>query len=228
MGIICSSPPPPPFMLEKENPNNYCSCFIMYVVVAGVKALLPFVEGQKLSDIYGDFASFWRKLTSESQLRWVSRIIYLLLHHTMPSSSSSPPPLYLCPPPPPPPLYPFPPPSSSLSAFSPFSSTPFSHPLRMLLLQNIKMFTFLVTSSVAYQEGRGGSLAPPPRIIPSLYSRHPLKSPPPPPPIPTFKICNWSCIEGRVLHVLTDLSACVGQVKFIDARKQLCISRAAK
>ena len=27
--------------------------------------------GRKLSDIYGDFASFWRSITSDSQLRWI-------------------------------------------------------------------------------------------------------------------------------------------------------------
>ncbi|XP_072169847.1 mitochondrial enolase superfamily member 1-like [Diadema setosum] len=41
------------------------------VVVAGVNALVPFVVGVNLSEIFGDFASFWRKLTSESQLRWI-------------------------------------------------------------------------------------------------------------------------------------------------------------
>ncbi|XP_063967991.1 mitochondrial enolase superfamily member 1-like [Lytechinus pictus] len=41
------------------------------IVVAGVKALIPYVVGCKLAEIYGDFATFWRKLTSESQLRWI-------------------------------------------------------------------------------------------------------------------------------------------------------------
>jgi hypothetical protein len=33
------------------------------------------VEGQNLDDILKDFGGFWRKLTSESQLRWVSFIL---------------------------------------------------------------------------------------------------------------------------------------------------------
>nr|XP_054771806.1 mitochondrial enolase superfamily member 1-like [Lytechinus pictus] len=41
------------------------------IVVAGVKALIPYVVGCKLAEIFGDFATFWRKLTSESQLRWI-------------------------------------------------------------------------------------------------------------------------------------------------------------
>ncbi|XP_022091577.1 mitochondrial enolase superfamily member 1-like isoform X2 [Acanthaster planci] len=41
------------------------------IVVAAVKALAPFVTGKALSDIYDNFANFYRMLTSEPQLRWV-------------------------------------------------------------------------------------------------------------------------------------------------------------
>jgi L-fuconate dehydratase len=39
--------------------------------VAGVRALAPLVEGMTLEEIRGDMAGFWRRLTSDSQLRWV-------------------------------------------------------------------------------------------------------------------------------------------------------------
>ena len=41
------------------------------LVVAGVRALAPLVEGMTLEEIRGDMAGFWRRLTSDSQLRWV-------------------------------------------------------------------------------------------------------------------------------------------------------------
>jgi len=41
------------------------------VVVEGIKALIPLVNGVPLLDIFCCFADFWRKLTSESQLRWL-------------------------------------------------------------------------------------------------------------------------------------------------------------
>lgn len=40
-------------------------------VVAAIKALTPLLIGKLVNDIFTDFGSFWRKLTSESQLRWV-------------------------------------------------------------------------------------------------------------------------------------------------------------
>ncbi|KAG8233538.1 hypothetical protein J437_LFUL012781 [Ladona fulva] len=40
-------------------------------VVAAVKALSFLVCGKDTNDIFGNFAGFWRSLTSESQLRWV-------------------------------------------------------------------------------------------------------------------------------------------------------------
>jgi L-fuconate dehydratase len=39
--------------------------------VAGIRALAPLVEGLALEDIRADMAGFWRRLTSESQLRWI-------------------------------------------------------------------------------------------------------------------------------------------------------------
>ena len=39
--------------------------------VAGVRALAPLVEGLTVEEIRGDMAGFWRRLTSDSQLRWV-------------------------------------------------------------------------------------------------------------------------------------------------------------
>ena len=41
------------------------------VVVSAIHALLPLIIGQQLITIYTDFAAFWRKLTSETQLRWL-------------------------------------------------------------------------------------------------------------------------------------------------------------
>jgi L-fuconate dehydratase len=39
--------------------------------VAGIRALAPLVVGYTLEDICADMAGFWRRLTSDSQLRWV-------------------------------------------------------------------------------------------------------------------------------------------------------------
>uniref|UniRef100_A0A1B6HZU8 Mitochondrial enolase superfamily member 1 n=1 Tax=Homalodisca liturata TaxID=320908 RepID=A0A1B6HZU8_9HEMI len=41
------------------------------IVVAAVKALSPLLVGQFVTNIFSDFGGFWRKLTSESQLRWI-------------------------------------------------------------------------------------------------------------------------------------------------------------
>ncbi|CAH0555299.1 unnamed protein product [Brassicogethes aeneus] len=41
------------------------------IVVQAINSLKPLVVGQVVSDIYKDFASFWRSITSESQLRWI-------------------------------------------------------------------------------------------------------------------------------------------------------------
>ncbi len=39
--------------------------------VAGIEALSPLVAGRTLEEIHADMAGFWRRLTSDSQLRWV-------------------------------------------------------------------------------------------------------------------------------------------------------------
>ncbi len=41
------------------------------VVVAAIEAFQHLVEGQRLADITADFGGFWRRLASESQLRWL-------------------------------------------------------------------------------------------------------------------------------------------------------------
>jgi len=41
------------------------------VVVAAIEAFHHLVEGQRLEDITADFGGFWRRLASESQLRWL-------------------------------------------------------------------------------------------------------------------------------------------------------------
>lgn len=42
------------------------------IIVAAVRSLSRLVVGRDLSTVYDNFAAFWRELTSESQLRWVS------------------------------------------------------------------------------------------------------------------------------------------------------------
>ena len=39
--------------------------------VAAVRTLAPLVEGTNIEAIRADMAGFWRRLTSESQVRWV-------------------------------------------------------------------------------------------------------------------------------------------------------------
>src|SRR3989442_1989992 len=39
--------------------------------VAAIRSLAPFVQGLTLEEIKADMARFWRRLTSDSQLRWV-------------------------------------------------------------------------------------------------------------------------------------------------------------
>lgn len=48
------------------------------IVVAAVKSLSPLVIGKSVIEIYKEFATFWRSLTSESQLRWV-RLFHCLI-----------------------------------------------------------------------------------------------------------------------------------------------------
>lgn len=43
------------------------------IIVGAVRALSVMVVGRHLrKDIYGRFAQFWREITSDTQLRWVS------------------------------------------------------------------------------------------------------------------------------------------------------------
>ncbi|KAK0158756.1 hypothetical protein PV328_009712 [Microctonus aethiopoides] len=41
------------------------------IVVKACEVILRMVKGQCVDDIYSNFAEFWRKITSESQLRWL-------------------------------------------------------------------------------------------------------------------------------------------------------------
>lgn len=41
------------------------------IVVEACRSLSTLVRGQKVFNIFNDFATFWRKLTSEPQLRWI-------------------------------------------------------------------------------------------------------------------------------------------------------------
>ncbi|CAG7835871.1 unnamed protein product [Allacma fusca] len=41
------------------------------VVVQAVRSLARLVEGEDCHEIWNDFAGFWRKITSESQMRWI-------------------------------------------------------------------------------------------------------------------------------------------------------------
>lgn len=41
------------------------------VVVKAIEAFAPLIVGQNLNDIMNDFATFWRSLADESQMRWI-------------------------------------------------------------------------------------------------------------------------------------------------------------
>jgi L-fuconate dehydratase len=41
------------------------------VVVAGIQALAPLVAGRQADDLFVDMGGFWRRLTGDSQLRWI-------------------------------------------------------------------------------------------------------------------------------------------------------------
>src|SRR4051794_34088955 len=41
------------------------------VVVAAVRSLAPLVVGRTLEEITSDFRTFWRRLASDDQLRWL-------------------------------------------------------------------------------------------------------------------------------------------------------------
>ena len=50
------------------------------VVVAAVRALAPIVRGRRLESITSDFASFWRELSGESQIRWIGQAVQRVPH----------------------------------------------------------------------------------------------------------------------------------------------------
>src|ERR1044071_3319912 len=65
-------------MLRTDSPNGIEGHGLTFTIgrgnelcVAAERALAPFVEGVTLEEITSDMAGFWRRLTSESQLRWV-------------------------------------------------------------------------------------------------------------------------------------------------------------
>jgi L-fuconate dehydratase len=41
------------------------------IVLLAVNSLKHFVENKTTHEIYSDFGGFWRKITSESQFRWI-------------------------------------------------------------------------------------------------------------------------------------------------------------
>ncbi|XP_014207088.1 mitochondrial enolase superfamily member 1-like [Copidosoma floridanum] len=41
------------------------------IVVLACKTISRLIVGTKVQDVFNGFASFWRKITSESQLRWI-------------------------------------------------------------------------------------------------------------------------------------------------------------
>lgn len=47
------------------------------IVTTAVNTMKFLVENQPIDCIFGNFGTFWRKLTSESQLRWVSKPYHL-------------------------------------------------------------------------------------------------------------------------------------------------------
>lgn len=48
------------------------------IVCTAVESMKFLLENEELDKIFKDFGSFWRKLTSESQLRWVGRYLHSL------------------------------------------------------------------------------------------------------------------------------------------------------
>lgn len=45
--------------------------FTLTLVVKAIETLEHLVKGQKVYEILNDMSSFWRKLTSHSQIRWI-------------------------------------------------------------------------------------------------------------------------------------------------------------
>lgn len=51
---------------------DQCVCACLSLVVCAVKALSTLVVGKTLEEITGDFRGFYRLLSSDGQMRWVS------------------------------------------------------------------------------------------------------------------------------------------------------------
>ena len=65
-------------ILRTDSPNGIEGHGLTFTIgrgnelcVAAARALAPLVVGASLEDVTSDMAGFWRRLTSESQLRWV-------------------------------------------------------------------------------------------------------------------------------------------------------------
>src|SRR5262252_231614 len=65
-------------MLETDAGDGLCGHGMTFTIgrgnevcVAAINALKPLVMGLSLESIIGDMAGFWRRLTGESQLRWI-------------------------------------------------------------------------------------------------------------------------------------------------------------
>jgi len=65
-------------ILRTDNPDGLQGHGLTFTIgrgnelcVAAIRALAPLVAGLTLEEIRGDMAGFWRRLTSDSQLRWV-------------------------------------------------------------------------------------------------------------------------------------------------------------
>ena len=55
----------------KHYSNTMNIMFRSVSVCVAINAYSQLIIGTSLKDIYEDFAGFWRKVTQESQLRWV-------------------------------------------------------------------------------------------------------------------------------------------------------------
>jgi hypothetical protein len=60
------------------NPRNLPTTRFLFLVCACISAFKFMLINRKLDEITGDFGGFWRSLTNESQLRWVTNALALL------------------------------------------------------------------------------------------------------------------------------------------------------
>jgi L-fuconate dehydratase len=65
-------------VLETDHPDSLAGHGMTFTIgrgnelcVAGIQSLAPLVVGQTLEEITADFGKFWRRITGDSQLRWV-------------------------------------------------------------------------------------------------------------------------------------------------------------